>query len=79
MTDVAKALDRTTIADVAAYYAGQPMRNPRSSTLADAPKRSSIWWKLAIQNATYRAPPVIGRAPADPSMDRSSPSRNKNT
>ena len=38
MTDVAKALDETTIADVAAYYAGQPMRNPSPSTLADAPE-----------------------------------------
>jgi cytochrome c553 len=38
MTDVAKALDETAIADVAAYYAGQPMRNPKPSTLADAPE-----------------------------------------
>jgi cytochrome c553 len=38
MTDVAKALDETAIADVAAYYAGQPMRNPTPSTLADAPE-----------------------------------------
>src|SRR5262245_39110131 len=38
MTDVAKALDETTIADVAAYYAGQPMRKPSPSTLADAPE-----------------------------------------
>src|SRR6516225_11534843 len=37
MTDVAKALDETAIADVAAYYAGQPMRNPNPATLADAP------------------------------------------
>jgi len=37
MTDIAKALDETTIADVAAYYAGQPMRNPDPSTLAPAP------------------------------------------
>ena len=38
MTDVAKALDENAIADVAAYYAGQPMRNPSPSTLADAPE-----------------------------------------
>jgi cytochrome c553 len=38
MSDVAKALDETAIADVAAYYAGQPMRNPKPSTLADAPE-----------------------------------------
>jgi len=37
MTDIAKALDETTIADVAAYYAGQPMRNPNPLTLAVAP------------------------------------------
>jgi cytochrome c553 len=33
MTDIAKALDEPTIADVAAYYAGQPMRNPNPLTL----------------------------------------------
>ena len=37
MTDIAKALDDTAIADVAAYYAGQPMRNPNPITLAPAP------------------------------------------
>jgi cytochrome c553 len=33
MTDIAKSLDETTIADVAAYYAGQAMRNPNPYTL----------------------------------------------
>src|SRR6516225_8329415 len=33
MTDIAKALDESTTADVAAYYAGQPMRNPNPATL----------------------------------------------
>ena len=33
MTDIAKALDESVIADVAAYYAGQPMRNPNPRTL----------------------------------------------
>ena len=33
MTDIAKALDESVIADVAAYYAGQPMRNPNPLTL----------------------------------------------
>jgi len=33
MTPVAQALDEATIADVAAYYAGQPMRNPNPATL----------------------------------------------
>jgi cytochrome c553 len=37
MTDVAKALDEPVIADVAAYYAGQPQRRPSPVTLADAP------------------------------------------
>jgi cytochrome c553 len=37
MTDIAKALDEATIANVAAYYAGQPMRNPNPSTLASSP------------------------------------------
>jgi cytochrome c553 len=37
MTDLAKALDEPTIADLAAYYAGQPQRNPNPVTLAEAP------------------------------------------
>jgi cytochrome c553 len=37
MTGIAKALDEATLADVAAYYAGQPKRNPNPETLADAP------------------------------------------
>ena len=37
MTDVVKALDETVIADVAAYYAGQPQRNPNPVTLAESP------------------------------------------
>jgi cytochrome c553 len=37
MTDIAKALDESVIADVAAYYGGQPKRNPNPATLADAP------------------------------------------
>jgi cytochrome c553 len=37
MTDLAKALDEPVIADVAAYYAGQPQRNPNPVTLADPP------------------------------------------
>ena len=34
MADIAKALDESAIADVAAYYAGQPQRNPNPVTLA---------------------------------------------
>jgi cytochrome c553 len=37
MTDLAKALNESDIADVAAYYAGQPQRNPNPVTLAAAP------------------------------------------
>ena len=37
MTDVAKALDQDMIADVSAYYAGRPKRNPNPFTLAEAP------------------------------------------
>ena len=37
MTDIAKALDEPTLADVAAYYAAQPKRNPNPATLADSP------------------------------------------
>ena len=35
--DIAKALDEPVIADVAAYYAGQPQRNPNPATLAELP------------------------------------------
>jgi cytochrome c553 len=38
MTDVAKALDETTLADVAAYYAAQPKRNANPATLAESPE-----------------------------------------
>jgi cytochrome c553 len=37
MTNIAKAIDASTVADVAAYYAGQPKRNPNPLTLAEAP------------------------------------------
>jgi cytochrome c553 len=37
MTDVAKGLDEANIADVAAYYAGQPQRNLPPVTLAQSP------------------------------------------
>jgi cytochrome c553 len=37
MTGIAQALDEATLADIAAYYAAQPMRNPNPATLADAP------------------------------------------
>src|SRR5215467_577349 len=34
MTEIAKALDEAALADVAAYYAGQPKRNPNPAALA---------------------------------------------
>ena len=37
MTEIAEALDEPVIADVAAYYAGQPQRNPNPLTLAESP------------------------------------------
>src|SRR5262247_1483717 len=37
MTDIAKALDEATLADIAAYYAAQPKRNPNPATLASSP------------------------------------------
>jgi cytochrome c553 len=37
MTDIAKALDQATLADVAAYYAAQPTRNPNPRTLSESP------------------------------------------
>src|SRR5215813_5779310 len=37
MTDIARALDESVIADVAAYYAGQPQRNLNPVTLAVSP------------------------------------------
>jgi cytochrome c553 len=37
MTDLAKALNEPDIADLAAYYAGQPQRNPNPVTLAESP------------------------------------------
>ena len=37
MTDIAKALDESTLADVAAYYAARPQRNLDPTTLAESP------------------------------------------
>jgi cytochrome c553 len=37
MTEIAKSLDEAVIPDVAAYYAGQPQRNPNPVTLAESP------------------------------------------
>lgn len=37
MTDLARAIEEPVIADVAAYYAGQPQRRPNPLTLAESP------------------------------------------
>jgi cytochrome c553 len=37
MTGIAQALDEATLADIAAYYAAQPKRNPNPATLAESP------------------------------------------
>jgi cytochrome c553 len=37
MTGIANALEEPVIADVAAYYAGQPKRNPNPATLGELP------------------------------------------
>jgi cytochrome c553 len=38
MSPIAKELDDAAVADVAAYYAGQPKRNPNPVTLAESPE-----------------------------------------
>jgi cytochrome c553 len=38
MTGIANALEEPTIADVAAYYAGQPKRNPNPASLGELPE-----------------------------------------
>lgn len=55
MTDVAKALDESIIADVAAYYAGQPQRNPLPATLAEAPR--SIVQLIELGDPSRNIPP----------------------
>jgi cytochrome c553 len=55
MTDIAKALDETTLADVAAYYAAQPKRNPNLATLADAP--ASIVQLVELGDPRRNIPP----------------------
>jgi cytochrome c553 len=55
MTDLAKALDESTIADVAAYYAGRPQRNPNPVTLAEAP--SAIIQLVELGDPRRNIPP----------------------
>ena len=70
MTDIAKALDEPTLADVAAYYAAQPKRNPNPTTLAEfasgdrSPGRA---WRSKPQHSALRgvSSPRIGRSHRD--------------
>ena len=76
MTDIAKALDEATLADVAAYYAAQPKRNPDPTTLAESPRPSCAWSSSAIPAATSRpARRATGLARAAPSRPPFCPSK----
>src|SRR3954470_13573441 len=55
MTDIAKALDEPTLADVAAYYAAQPTRNPNPATLAESP--AAIVRLLELGDPSRNIPP----------------------
>jgi cytochrome c553 len=55
MTDIAKALEEPAIADVAAYYAAQPKRNPNLVTLAESP--DSIVRLVELGDPSRNIPP----------------------
>jgi cytochrome c553 len=55
MTEIAKALDESIIADVAAYYAGQPQRNPNPVTLGQSP--SAIIQLVELGDPRRNMPP----------------------
>lgn len=55
MTDLAKALEEPMIADVAAYYAGQPKRNPNPATLGELP--ASIVRLVELGDPNRNIPP----------------------
>jgi cytochrome c553 len=55
MTGVAQALDEATLADVAAYYAAQPKRNPDPATLAESP--ASIVRLVELGDPSRNIPP----------------------
>ena len=66
MTDIAKALDEATLADVAAYYAAQPKRNPNPATLAESPRGDRApgrTWRSQPQHSALRVVPSprVGR------------------
>ena len=80
MTDIAKALDEATLADVAAYYAAQPKRNPNPATLAESPPAIVRLVELGDPNRNIRpAPHAIGPARAGRSRLPFLPSRERNT
>jgi cytochrome c553 len=55
MAGIAKALDESVIADVAAYYAGQPQRKPNPVTLA--PAHPSIVQLVELGDPARNIPP----------------------
>jgi cytochrome c553 len=55
MTEVAKALEEPMMADVAAYYGGQPKRNPNPATLASP--RGSILQLIELGVPSRNIPP----------------------
>jgi cytochrome c553 len=55
MTEFAKALQESEIADVAAFYAGQPQRNPNPVTLAPPP--AAIVQLVELGDPNRRLPP----------------------
>lgn len=55
MTGLAKALDEAALADVAAYYAAQPKRNPNPVTLATSP--ASIVQLVEVGDPNRNIPP----------------------
>jgi cytochrome c553 len=58
MTDIAKGLDEATLADVAAYYAAQPKRNPNPATLAESPP--AIVQLVELGDPSRNIPPCAG-------------------
>ena len=58
MTDIAKALDEDTLADIAAYYAAQPKRNPNPATLAESPP--AIVRLVELGDPSRNIPPCAG-------------------
>jgi hypothetical protein len=78
MTDVAKALDEPTLADIAAYYAAQPTRSPNPVTLASAP--AAIVQLVELGDPSRNIPPCsIGLLQAVRLKRRSLPNRCRST